>query len=144
MFWYSTPILAFNALSKWHDPRIRHSLRMVYHLRTNFKLYWLWLHHLQKEPKRVFSGLISLQVGDRILAQVTCNHSTFLTPPKGPSLYYVRVFWVFFELPTHPRKDIFSIHKVRENWHFLDHPPTPMSLRNKKMAPNGLVSINLY
>ena len=31
-------------------------------------------------------------------------------------------------------KDI-SLHKVRENCHFLDHPPTPMSLRNIKMAP---------
>ena len=29
----------------------------------------------------------------------------------------------------------FSLHKVRENCHFLDHPPTPMSLRNIKMAP---------
>ena len=26
--------------------------------------------------------------------------------------------------------------KVRENCHFLDHPPTPMSLRNIKMAHN--------
>ena len=27
---------------------------------------------------------------------------------KGPSLYYVRVFWGFFEPPTHLRKDIFT------------------------------------
>ena len=27
---------------------------------------------------------------------------------KGPSLYYVRVFWAFFEPPTHLRKDIFT------------------------------------
>ena len=36
--------------------------------------------------------------------------------------------------PTYVRT--FSLHKVRENCHFLDHPPTPMSLRNIKMAPN--------
>ena len=35
--------------------------------------------------------------------------------------------------PTYIRT--FSLHKVRENCHFLDHPPTPMSLRNIKMAP---------
>ena len=35
--------------------------------------------------------------------------------------------------PTYVRT--FSLHKVRENCHFLDHPPTPMSLRNIKMAP---------
>ena len=29
----------------------------------------------------------------------------------------------------------FSLHKVRENCHFLDHQPTPISLRNIKMAP---------
>ena len=28
---------------------------------------------------------------------------------KGPSLYYVSVFWGFFEPPTHLRKDIFII-----------------------------------
>ena len=28
--------------------------------------------------------------------------------PKGPFLYYVSVFWGFFELPTHLGKDIFS------------------------------------
>ena len=37
--------------------------------------------------------------------------------------------------PTYVRT--FSLHKVRENCHFLDHPPTPMSLRNIKMAPNA-------
>ena len=53
-------------------------------------------------------------------------------------------------LPTYIRT--FSLHKVRENCHFLDHPPTPMSLRNKKMALNkvsilpnvSLQSFNLY
>ena len=35
--------------------------------------------------------------------------------------------------PTYVRT--FSLHKLRENCHFLDHPPTPMSLRNIKMAP---------
>ena len=54
---------------------------------------------------------------------------------KGPSLYYVRVFWGFFNHPpTYVRT--FSLDKVRENCHFLDQPPTPMSLRNIKMAPN--------
>ena len=53
---------------------------------------------------------------------------------KGPFLYYVRVFSGFFEPPSHLRKDIL-LHKVRENCHFLDHPPTPLSLRNIKMAP---------
>ena len=27
---------------------------------------------------------------------------------KGPFLYYVRVFWGFFEPPTHLRKDVFT------------------------------------
>ena len=27
---------------------------------------------------------------------------------RRPSLYYVRVFWGFFEPPTHLRKDIFT------------------------------------
>ena len=53
---------------------------------------------------------------------------------KGPSLYYVRVFWGFLEPPT-PYVRTFSLHKVRENCHFLDHPPTAMSLRNIKMTP---------
>ena len=53
---------------------------------------------------------------------------------KGPSLYYVRVFWGFLNHPpTYVRT--FSLHKVRENCHFLDHPPTPKSLRNIKIAP---------
>ena len=54
---------------------------------------------------------------------------------RGHFLYYIRVFRAFFEPPTHLHKDI-SLHKVRETCHFLDHPPTPMSLRNIKMAPN--------
>ena len=29
----------------------------------------------------------------------------------------------------------FSLHKVRENCQFLDHPPTLMSLHNIKIAP---------
>ena len=37
--------------------------------------------------------------------------------------------------PTYVRT--FSLHKVRENCPFLDHPPTPTSLRNIKMAPNS-------
>ena len=28
---------------------------------------------------------------------------------KGPFLYYVKVFWGFFEPPTHLRKDIFKL-----------------------------------
>ena len=48
---------------------------------------------------------------------------------KGPSLYYVRAFWGFFNhQPTYVRT--FSLHKVRENCHFLDHLPTSISLRN--------------
>ena len=39
----------------------------------------------------------------------------------------------FSEPLTHLRT--FLLHKVRENCHFLDHPPTPMSLRNIKIAP---------
>ena len=35
--------------------------------------------------------------------------------------------------PTYVRT--FSLHKVRENCYFLDHPPNPMTLRNKKMVP---------
>ena len=40
--------------------------------------------------------------------------------------------------PTYVRT--FPLHKVRENCHFLDHPPTPMSLRNIKIAPSKLYS----
>ena len=36
--------------------------------------------------------------------------------------------------PTYVRT--FSLHKERENCHFLDHPTTHMTLRNIKMAPN--------
>ena len=36
--------------------------------------------------------------------------------------------------PTYVRT--FSLHKVRENCHFQDQSPTPISLRNIKMAPN--------
>ena len=39
--------------------------------------------------------------------------------------------------PTYVRP--FSLHKVKKNCHFLDHPPTPMFLRNIKMAPNKIV-----
>ena len=38
-------------------------------------------------------------------------------------------------LPTYVRTC--SLHKVRESCHFLDHPPTPMSLRNIKMTPRA-------
>ena len=55
--------------------------------------------------------------------------------PKGPSLYYVRVFWGFLEPPT-PYVATFIWHKVRQNCHFLDQPPTPMPLRNIKIVPN--------
>ena len=37
--------------------------------------------------------------------------------------------------PTYVRT--FSPHKVSKNGHFLDHPPTSMSLRNIKMVPNS-------
>ena len=42
----------------------------------------------------------------------------------------LRLFWT-----THLLYKDMSLHKVRENCHFLDRPPTPMSLRNIKMAP---------
>ena len=42
--------------------------------------------------------------------------------------YYVRVFFGFFESPTYVRT--FSVHNVREYWHFLNHLLTPISLRN--------------
>ena len=49
----------------------------------------------------------------------------------------LRISWGFLEPPTrHVRT--FSLYKVRENWencHFLDHPPTLMTLRNIKMVP---------
>ena len=44
------------------------------------------------------------------------------------------MFWGFLEPPT-PYIRTFLLHKVRGNCHFLDHPPTPMPLRNIKMAP---------
>ena len=39
---------------------------------------------------------------------------------------------------NHPHTYVrtFLLHKVRKNCQFPDHPPTPMSLRNIKMAPN--------
>ena len=55
------------------------------------------------------------------------NQIRIQLPSKGPSLYYVRVFLGFLEPPT-PCVRTFSLHKVRENYHFLDHPPTPMPL----------------
>ena len=43
-------------------------------------------------------------------------------------------FEAFFNHPpTYVRK--FSLHIVRENWQFLDHPATPMSVHNIKIAP---------
>ena len=63
--------------------------------------------------------------------------------PLGPSLYNVRVFQAFFEPPTHHERT-FSLHKVRENCHFLDHPPTPMSLRNIKMAPRYKLCLHSF
>ena len=36
------------------------------------------------------------------------SYSEYHKLHKGPSLYYVRVFWGFFEPPTHLRKDIFT------------------------------------
>ena len=39
--------------------------------------------------------------------------------------------------PTYVRT--LQLHKVRKNCHFLDHPPTPMSLRNIKMAPKAML-----
>ena len=39
--------------------------------------------------------------------------------------------------PTYVRT--FSLHKIREYCYFLDHPPTPMSLRNIKMAPYFMI-----
>ena len=46
---------------------------------------------------------------------------------------------------NHPPTSVrtFSLHKVRKNFHFLDNPPTPMSLRNIKMAPYGIICISL-
>ena len=60
----------------------------------------------------------------------------------GASIYYVRVFWSFLEPPNHYIRP-FLLHKVRENCHFLDHPPTPISLRNIKMAPYAKISENV-
>ena len=54
---------------------------------------------------------------------------------KGPFLYYVRVF-SFQNHPPPTYVKTFSLHKVKENCHFLDHPPTAMPLHNTKMAPN--------
>ena len=59
---------------------------------------------------------------------------------KGPFLYYVRVFRGFLEPPT-PYVRTFSLHEVRENCHFLDHPPTPMSLRDIKEAPKVIIQV---
>ena len=44
--------------------------------------------------------------------------------------------------PTYVRT--FLLHKVRENCHFLDHPPTPVSLRNIKMAPKVCGQLTCY
>ena len=62
---------------------------------------------------------------------------------KGPSLYYVRVFWGFFNHPpTYVRT--FSLDKVRENCHFLNHTPTPVSLRSIKRAPNRVPNFSRF
>ena len=51
----------------------------------------------------------------------------------GHSKYYVRVFWIFLNAPT-PYVRTFSVHKVRENYHFLN--PSPLyPYVNIKMVP---------
>ena len=52
-----------------------------------------------------------------------------LRKTKGPFLYYLRVFEAYLNQPTTFVRT-FSLDKVRENCHFLDHLPTPMTLRN--------------
>ena len=42
---------------------------------------------------------------------------------QGPSLYYVRVRRGFLD-PCAPYVRTISLHRVRKNCHFLDHPPT--------------------
>ena len=49
----------------------------------------------------------------------------------------VRQFFILFPSLITRSVRTFSLHKVRENCHFWDHPTTPTSLRNIKMAPNS-------
>ena len=51
----------------------------------------------------------------------------------------LRLFWTP-NPPTYIRT--FSLHKARENCHFLDHPPTSTSLRNIKMAPKHIPNLS--
>ena len=53
-----------------------------------------------------FMKIISRRSNDRLFDNPICGE-TYMTC-KGPSLYYVRVFWGFFEPPVHLRKDIFT------------------------------------
>jgi hypothetical protein len=56
----------------------------------------------------------------------------------GPFNYYVRIFCGFLVPPTLStliRK--FSVHNVRGNYHFLNHLPTPLFIRNSSMVPSA-------
>ena len=97
---------------------------------TNFSI-WIWCQMWGNSKLSIYSRFKKVHASFLKLRVVWFKKDLC----KGPFLYYVRVFWGFFEPPTHLRKDIL-LHKVRKNCHFLDHPPTPMSLRNIKMAPN--------
>jgi hypothetical protein len=57
-----------------------------------------------------------------------CNYDGGDCCGPAVSCKYFKAF--LNHLPTYVRT--FQLHKVRENCHFLEHPPTPMSLRNIK------------
>ena len=91
-----------------------------------------------------WNSLTMLNLSVRLIGSYLFNISNYFMCPinnskdtiyKGPSLYYVRVFWGFLVPPT---PYVRTLHKVRENCHFLDHPPTPIALRNIKMVPKEI------
>ena len=65
--------------------------------------------------------------------QSLCNYLVCFVI-RGHFYVYVRVFLGFFEPPPNYVRKL--LHKVRKNRHFLDHPPTPISLLYIKLAPN--------
>ena len=91
-----------------------------------------------------WNSLTMFNLSFRLIGSSLFNISNYFMCPinnskdtiyKGPSLYYVRVFWGFLVPPT---PYVRTLHKVRENCHFIDHPPTLIASRNIKMVPKEI------
>ena len=70
------------------------------------------------------------------LSDMTCSGPFTQQLQQLGAIFILRkgVLRLFFNHPPNSVRK-FSLHKVRDNCHFMDNPPTPMSLRNIKMAP---------